>query len=581
MALALGHHPSQGSTEADHALLSAAGRYKRSGDKAEGLLVLDAMPDSLIRLVWPALVWLQPDCEKMGPCAYFFAVGDPFQPSRLRPARSVSRAQTLDPRRCHAHRQEQPGQAKRTARFRDIIASKSGGTVFLLHGAPGVGQDADRRGGGRDAGAAGVLRHDGRAGYGGGERRGAAGTGAGSVCCVASGGADRRGGRIPRRRASGGGGDILRNALSRVTIALRYDALDAGAREQVWRNLLGNLEDSDVDLGATGLWAACEARAEWPPDEEHDPAGACAGCRLAVASRPGPARSHASDDDDRPTGDGRRLFDVMHRSRSLILMSFWLVCQSSCASDGVVSNFKRGARVEGRNATQAGPNEHAPASFDIRLGRRLGSLKHPSRRRSNPSLRLLLGFLPDIATSHHCLGISPLFHHRLLLACSLARLLVLSLSSIDPILWPAMLSRRPARLAAGVARHAHRALSASTRSYRAAAHSVFQEQHSVLPNNLDASSDEFSANKAYMDGLVTKLDATHAKLALGGSEKARARHISRGKMLPRERVAALLDHGSPFVELSPMAAYNMYGNDDIPGAGMISGIGRVSGGPSA
>lgn len=115
------------------------------------------------------------------------------------------------------------------------------------------------------------------------------------------------------------------------------------------------------------------------------------------------------------------------------------------------------------------------------------------------------------------------------------------------------------------------------RTYRAASHSIFQEQQSVLPNNVDPSSDDFLASKAHMDGLVEKLDATHAKLALGGSEKARARHISRGKMLPRERVAALLDHGSPFLELSRLAAYEMYGNDEIPGAGMISGIGRVSG----
>lgn len=127
------------------------------------------------------------------------------------------------------------------------------------------------------------------------------------------------------------------------------------------------------------------------------------------------------------------------------------------------------------------------------------------------------------------------------------------------------------------ARSIRHALGSQARSYRAAAHSIFQEQSSVLPNNIDASSDDFLASKAHMDGLVEKLDATHAKLALGGSEKARARHISRGKMLPRERVAALLDHGSPFLELSRMAAYEMYGKDEIPGAGMISGIGRVSG----
>lgn len=141
-----------------------------------------------------------------------------------------------------------------------------------------------------------------------------------------------------------------------------------------------------------------------------------------------------------------------------------------------------------------------------------------------------------------------------------------------------MLARHTStRLAASAIRQAHKSLSAPARTYRTSSRSPFEDQQSVLPNNVDSSSDEFVANKAYMDGLVDKLDATHAKLALGGSEKARARHVSRGKMLPRDRVAALLDHGSPFVELSPMAAYEMYGNDEIPGAGMIAGIGRVSG----
>src|SRR5215213_2435965 len=76
--------------------------------------------------------------------------------------------------------------------------------------------------------------------------------------------------------------------------------------------------------------------------------------------------------------------------------------------------------------------------------------------------------------------------------------------------------------------------------------------------------------------LVDQLRAKLAAAALGGPERARERHISRGKLLPRERVDGLLDPGSPFLELTPLAADGMY-DDECPGAGMITGIGRVSG----
>jgi 3-methylcrotonyl-CoA carboxylase beta subunit len=77
---------------------------------------------------------------------------------------------------------------------------------------------------------------------------------------------------------------------------------------------------------------------------------------------------------------------------------------------------------------------------------------------------------------------------------------------------------------------------------------------------------------ALVDQLRTKL----ATAALGGSERARERHVSRGKLLPRDRVDGLLDPGSAFLELAPLAADGMY-DDECPGAGMISGIGRISG----
>ncbi|MGH3645477.1 MAG: carboxyl transferase domain-containing protein, partial [Mycobacterium sp.] len=76
--------------------------------------------------------------------------------------------------------------------------------------------------------------------------------------------------------------------------------------------------------------------------------------------------------------------------------------------------------------------------------------------------------------------------------------------------------------------------------------------------------------------LVAELREKLATAALGGSPKARERHVGRGKLLPRERVDGLLDPGSPFLELAPLAADGMY-DDECPGAGMIAGIGRVSG----
>ena len=97
-----------------------------------------------------------------------------------------------------------------------------------------------------------------------------------------------------------------------------------------------------------------------------------------------------------------------------------------------------------------------------------------------------------------------------------------------------------------------------------------------LPTQVDRSAADFAANAEHMRGLVTELRETQAEAALGGGDKARDKHVSRGKMLPRERVDALLDPGSPFLELSPLAAHGMY-DGQAPSAGLITGIGRVSG----
>src|SRR4029453_1124737 len=87
---------------------------------------------------------------------------------------------------------------------------------------------------------------------------------------------------------------------------------------------------------------------------------------------------------------------------------------------------------------------------------------------------------------------------------------------------------------------------------------------------------EFKANAAAMQALVADLAQKRLEAGSGGPDKLKERHASRGKLLPRDRVMRLIDPGSPFLELSPMAAYGMY-TKDIHGAGIITGVGRISG----
>ena len=104
---------------------------------------------------------------------------------------------------------------------------------------------------------------------------------------------------------------------------------------------------------------------------------------------------------------------------------------------------------------------------------------------------------------------------------------------------------------------------------------------SVLETKLNARSADFSANAAAMRLLVADLNAKVTQVEMGGGDAARAKHTARGKLLPRDRVQMLLDPGTPFLELSPLAALGMYpdrdGSDSAPGAGLIAGIGRIEG----
>ncbi|WP_260482187.1 carboxyl transferase domain-containing protein [Sphingomicrobium flavum] len=98
----------------------------------------------------------------------------------------------------------------------------------------------------------------------------------------------------------------------------------------------------------------------------------------------------------------------------------------------------------------------------------------------------------------------------------------------------------------------------------------------TLDSKIDLSSPEATARAKHNRALAQKLRDDVAEAAKGGSERSRERHVSRGKLLPRERVERLLDPGSPFLEIGQLAACDMY-EGEVPGAGMIAGIGRVSG----
>src|SRR3954465_15522409 len=97
----------------------------------------------------------------------------------------------------------------------------------------------------------------------------------------------------------------------------------------------------------------------------------------------------------------------------------------------------------------------------------------------------------------------------------------------------------------------------------------------VIPSSLDRRSEAFRANDEAMRALVAELREKSATIALGGDEASRKRHLSRGKLLARERIRLLLDPGSPFLELSAVAAYQMY-DGAVPAAGIVTGIGPIA-----
>src|SRR5436190_17243185 len=97
-----------------------------------------------------------------------------------------------------------------------------------------------------------------------------------------------------------------------------------------------------------------------------------------------------------------------------------------------------------------------------------------------------------------------------------------------------------------------------------------------LESHVDVSGEEFRRNAERMAGLVAELRERTAAVRQGGGEKYLQRHREQGKLPARDRIAKLLDPESPFLELSPLAAWDLY-DREAPGAGIITGVGRVSG----
>ncbi|XP_011157354.1 methylcrotonoyl-CoA carboxylase beta chain, mitochondrial isoform X1 [Solenopsis invicta] len=105
----------------------------------------------------------------------------------------------------------------------------------------------------------------------------------------------------------------------------------------------------------------------------------------------------------------------------------------------------------------------------------------------------------------------------------------------------------------------------------------YHEEGSVIGSTPDTSSSVYQENYMQMKNLIDQLKNTVEKIVQGGGQKAKDRHVSKGKLLPRERINTLLDKNSPFLEFSQLAGYDMYGKDEVPAGGLITGIGRIEG----
>jgi 3-methylcrotonyl-CoA carboxylase beta subunit len=162
------------------------------------------------------------------------------------------------------------------------------------------------------------------------------------------------------------------------------------------------------------------------------------------------------------------------------------------------------------------------------------------------------------------------------------RFLVRKLASAEPIPIPrsrflsTLRHRQSPRARVSRQRCRHTALQ-SARSIADYTHPHHANAISVLPSAVDTSSADFQDNARQMNEVLKEMTQLHEKIAQGGPRKARDKHVSRGKMLPRDRVTSLIDPGTSFLELSPLAGHEVYPGEDVPGGGIITGIGTVEG----
>lgn len=117
----------------------------------------------------------------------------------------------------------------------------------------------------------------------------------------------------------------------------------------------------------------------------------------------------------------------------------------------------------------------------------------------------------------------------------------------------------------------------ATRCIATFTHSHHAEAVSIIPTAVDTNSADFKENKLQMDEAMARLTELHSKISQGGPQKARDKHVQRGKMLVRDRITALVDPGTTFLELSQLAGYEVYPGEDVPAGGIVTGIGTVSG----
>ena len=99
----------------------------------------------------------------------------------------------------------------------------------------------------------------------------------------------------------------------------------------------------------------------------------------------------------------------------------------------------------------------------------------------------------------------------------------------------------------------------------------------VITSDINPRAADFIENVEHMQSLVDDLQTTVEQIKQGGGERYQERHKARGKLLPRDRVDALIDPGTSFLEFSQLAAHDMYGKDNVPAAGIITGIGQING----